>query len=279
MINPLNDAKALNKMKYFLLKNNIINVQLWLLLSSLFFSSSLMASDIKTTQPVHPFRPGEKLSYHLRWNFIQAGSATVEVLPMTKVHQFPAYHFLLTARTTPFVDMFYKVRDRVEGCASQDMTHSLLYKKIQREGHYKRDVIVNFDWARETAQYQARGKKRPPIFIYPGTFDPISICFYFRRQHLAVGKKYQAPITDGKRCLIGSVEVIGRQTIKVPGGEYDTFLVKPEIKHFGGVFKRSEAATLFIWVTADERHLPVKVSSKVKVGKFLALLVSVEEGG
>ncbi len=271
-------------LKYLLFRKNIIsNFKLWLfsiiISTGILFSSPLMASEEKAGGPIQPFKPGEKLSYSLRWNIIKAGSATIEVMPMAKVQGLSAYHFLLTARTTPFVDMFYKVRDRIEGYADQDMTHSLLYKKIQREGHYKRDETVNFDWAKEMAQYEAKGKKnRPPIFIYPGTFDPVSICFFFRRHHLEVGKKYQAPITDGNRCLIGSVEVIARQTIKVPCGEYDTFLVKPEIKHLGGVFKRSKAATLFIWLTADERHIPVKVSSKVKVGKFLALLISEETG-
>jgi hypothetical protein len=54
--------------------------------------------------------------------------------------------------------------------------------------------------------------------------------------------------------------------------------VEPQLKHIGGVFKKSKDARLQIWVTTDKRHLPVRIKSKVIVGSFVAELVSFEEG-
>ena len=57
---------------------------------------------------------------------------------------------------------------------------------------------------------------------------------------------------------------------------FDTYLVEPDLRHIGGVFKKTKNAKLQIWITADNRRFPVKVKSKLKVGSFIAELVSIE---
>lgn len=218
------------------------------------------------------------LTYDLRWNFIHAGSAVLNVAPTAELNGVPAHRFVMIVRSSPFMDLFYKVRDRVEGYADLKMTRSLLYRNEQREGDYSRDVTVTFDWENETARFENRGEKRDPLFVHPGTFDPLSISYYLRTQELVTGKELMAPVTDGKRCVIGTVRVLGREEVKVPAGKFDTFLLEPVLGNLGGVVKRSEAASAKIWLTSDPRHMPVKVSSKVKVGSFLAVLVSAEPG-
>ena len=39
--------------------------------------------------------------------------------------------------------------------------------------------------------------------------------------------------------------------MKVPAGKFDAFLVEPELGRLGGVVKRSKAAAVQIWVSAD----------------------------
>ena len=109
----------------------------------------------------------------------------------------------------------------------------------------------------------------------PGSFDPLS-AFYFVRgtAKVAVGRVIERPITDGNKNIIGRVTVVKRETIRVKGTEYDTFLVEPELKDVGGVFEKSKNARIQIWVTADHRHIPVRLKSKVIVGSFVGDLVS-----
>jgi hypothetical protein len=45
------------------------------------------------------------------------------------------------------------------------------------------------------------------------------------------------------------------------------------MKDVKGVFEKSKDAKMFIWVTADERRMLVKLKSKVVVGSFVAELV------
>jgi hypothetical protein len=44
-----------------------------------------------------------------------------------------------------------------------------------------------------------------------------------------------------------------------------------------GVFAKKERAKIFVWVTDDERKLPIKLKSKAKVGSFVAELVAIQD--
>ena len=224
----------------------------------------------------HPFKPGERLSYVLKWGFIPAGEATLEVRTVNDMQGQPAYHFILRARSNAFIDNFYKVRDRIDAYAATDMRHSLHYIKQQREGGYKRDVVVNFDWALKQAQYQNQGRKKDPISLMPGSFDPLSAFYFTRLMDMEPGANILQPITDGRKNVVGEARVVRRETIEVGGVSYDTFLIVPDLKHVGGVFKESKNASIHIWVTADRKRIPVRLKSKVVVGSFVGELVEAE---
>jgi hypothetical protein len=222
----------------------------------------------------HPFYPGERLTFTLKWGFIPAGEAVLEVLPMETIDGKMAYHFVVSAKSNPFVDIFYKVRDRVDAYADQTLTHSVLYKKDQHEGRTRRKVIVTFDWKKMEAQYANFNEKRDPISILSGSFDPLSAFYYTRSCHLKENTTIERPITDGKKSVIGKAAVVKREKIKLASGTYDTFLLEPELKHVGGVFEKSKNAKIKLWVTADDRKIPVKIKSKVVVGSFIGELTS-----
>jgi len=226
-----------------------------------------------------PFRVGEKMTFQVRWSFILAGEATIELLPAADMNGRDAYHFVFTAKTSEFVDVFYKVRDRYESCTDISISHSLFYSR-NHEGKSAKEETVEFDWDKHQAQYTRIGgnKKREPLPIPDGTFDPLSVFFAFRMNDLDQNKEIIIPVTDGKKVALGKVNVIKREDIKVNGTSYDTFLVEPELGDIGGVFKKSKDAKLQIWVTADDRHIPVRIKSKVAVGSFVADLVSYKEG-
>jgi hypothetical protein len=226
-----------------------------------------------------PFKTGEKMTFRVRWLFVPAGEATIELLPIADFNGDNAYHFLLTARTNEFADIFYKVHDRIESYTDLNMTHSIFYKRRHRAGS-KKQVNVNFDWEKRQAQYVRLDKreKRAPISIPTGTFDPLSVFFAFRLHNLSERKEITIPVTDGKKMVRGRLKVVKREEVTVDKIAYDTFLVEPELKEIGGVFEKSKDAKLQIWVTADSRRIPVIIRSKVAVGSFVAELKSYDPG-
>lgn len=224
-----------------------------------------------------PFVPGEKLEYQLRWENVPAGSAWLEVLPVKDLNGERVYHFVLIAESNAFVDFFYKVRDRIDAFANVDMTRSMRYAKKQREGRHEKDEVIEFDWESGQAHYSNYGEKKEPISLMDGSFDPLSAFYFTRTMPFDVGEELARPITDGQKNVIGRLKVVGRETIQLLNGDtYDTYLVEPEMNHVGGVFKESKGAKIQLWVTADEKRIPVRIQSKVVIGHFIGELVSAQ---
>lgn len=223
-----------------------------------------------------PFQPGEELVYRIRWSFISAGTAVLKVLEPEMINGQSAQHFSLTVKSNRLVEPFYKVRSQIDGWTDFTVSHSLLYKKRQNEGRHRRNVVVTFDWDAGTAQYidYLKGKHRFATLI-PGAFDPLSAAFYFRTLALQKDIIIVYPVSDGKKCVLGRGTVVKREKIKIKGTTYDTWVVVPDLEHVGGVFRKSKSAKIRLWVTADHRRLPVKMTSKVIVGSFVGELIEI----
>ncbi len=224
-----------------------------------------------------PFPIGETLSYQVRWGAIPAAYATLEVMPLTEAHGSSSLHFVMTARTNEFADFFYKFRTRIDAFTAKDLSRSLGFTKQEQERSRFRNEDVQFDWDNMETRITAQDEDpRRGVDLTPGTVDPLSVFYAFRIRSLAVGKVLEVPVSDGKKLAQGTATVMGREEITVHGRVYDCFVVEPDLKDLGGVFRKSPGATMQIWVTADELRLPVRVRSKVIVGYFTADLVAVE---
>ncbi len=225
---------------------------------------------------VPAFTTGEKLFFALRWEAVPAGQAVLEVHPPQEVNGEPSRHFLLTVESNRFVDLFYKVRNRIDAYTNMALTRSVLYCKRQQEGDHQRNITVSFDWDNQTAQYDNNGKTRDPIALRPGSFDPLAAFYFVRLLDLKADKIIKRPITDGKKNVMGLVRVVRRERITCPWGTFDTFLLEPDLRHVGGIFRKSKDAKIQIWITADEKHIPVRIQSRVVIGRVIGELVNVQ---
>jgi hypothetical protein len=253
------------KNRFRIMMSVLLVVMLWQLIG--------LASVVASSTADFPFQPGEKLVYKLRWGLITAGYAQLEVLPFEQVNGEEAWHFVLTVKTSGVIDLFYKVRDRIESYTDLTLTNSILYRKEQREGSTNREVIVRFDRVAGSAVYSNKGVARDAIEIKDGTIDPLASIYYIRKHLFAENQEIITPVTDGKKVVSGVARVVRRERLNVGGIEYDTFLVEPDLKEVRGVFEKSKKSKLRMWITDDDRRLLVKVKSKVVVGSFTGTLV------
>ena len=249
----------------------ICNTGVIFLAITLFFLQTEAAGESRI-----PFHTGEKLTFELKWEVIPAGEAVLEVFPNQTINTIETRHFGMRVKTNNFVDIFYKVREHLDSYTDTGLHHSVLYTEQHIAGNTRKDLTVSFDWDRHTAQYTNFGKKRKSISIRPGTFDPLAALYFSRRADLYPGAVIQRPITDGKKCIFGMARVIKKEPITVPAGTFDTYLIEPELKDVGGVFKKSKHAKIQLWITADSRKMPVKIKSRVVVGSFVGELIAVE---
>ena len=102
-----------------------------------------------------------------------------------------------------------------------------------------------------------------------------SAAYYIRTFTLTPGKKFQFRVAHENENLTLNCQVLRREKLSTPAGEFDTVVVKPEIA-LDGVFK--PVGDIFVWFTDDDRKQIVRLESKIKIGKIVAVARDVERG-
>jgi len=213
------------------------------------------------------FGVGEKLLFDVNYGFVTAGYAEMAIPQMDSVLDNPTYKITFTVRSTPTFDFFFEVRDRYETYLDVDGIFPWRFEQHIKEGKFTKDYSAIFDQKNHNAKTNDGEYQIPPYvhdimsaFYYVRTFD-------FKEFHS--GQKISLQnFFQGKTNPL-AIKYIGRQTIKVSAGTFNCVIVEPMVLE-GGLFK-SEGKIL-IWISDDERKIPVKVSTKVLIGSINAEL-------
>lgn len=96
--------------------------------------------------------------------------------------------------------------------------------------------------------------------------DVLTVIYFLRMQHLEVGKSFEVPLTDSGRVYRMAFAVMERKRIDTVLGRVNAFRVDPAM--FGADNLSPSRGRLSIWITDDDRHLPVKAQLKVDLGVF-----------
>lgn len=213
----------------------------------------------------------EKLVYDLTWTGIKAGTASLEL-----INDANTFKIVSTARSADWISVFYTVEDRAESVLSKnsslsDIGQPIKYRLRIREGSHRKDKEVTFDRNNNKAKYVDYLKNEKKEFDVPvSTLDPISSFYYLRLMKLVVGESVYVTIFDSQKVWDVEVQVLRKEKVVLPMGTFDTVVVKPLMKS-EGIFNRK--GEIFIWLTDDTKHIPVKMLTKVAVGSVTATLV------
>jgi hypothetical protein len=214
----------------------------------------------------------EKLTYDLTWTGIKAGTATQEV-----VDDGNSIRVISTARSADWITVFFPVEDRIESVLTK-VAPPLLglpnhYRMKIREGSHRRDKEIIFDQKTLKAEYiDHLGKEKLTFDILQNTYDFYSGFYYLRTLKLEVGRPVYVNILDSKKLWNVEVQVVKKERLKTILGEVETIQVRPLVKS-EGIFERK--GVIDIWLTDDERRIPVKMKTKVKIGSVTATLIKV----
>jgi len=218
-------------------------------------------------KPQSAFAVGERLVFDVGYSFFTAGEAVMSIPRTDTLYGRPCYEVVFTVNSTPTFSWIYRVEDRYE--TYLDVSGIFPWKFVQkvREGRYKRDFTAVFDQISNVAH--AEGKQYP---IPPYVHDVVSAFYYVRTLDYSTsrpGEKIMLQNFYKDTTYTLAVKFLGRQRIEVDAGTFDCIIVEPLIKE-GGLFK-SEGRVL-IWLTDDDRKIPVKVSTKIIIGSIDAEL-------
>jgi len=215
----------------------------------------------------------ERLVYDLTWTGIKAGTATLQVMD-----DGDSMRVVSTANSADWISVFYRVEDRVETVLAKGKSQIFMaqpknYRLRIREGRHRRDKEIVFDHEKKKAVFiNHLDAEKKEFTIHKNVFDPLSVLYYVRTLKLEVGKPVFVDLFDSKKLWNVEVQVLRKERISSVMGDVNTIVIKPLMKS-EGIFNRK--GDLYIWLTDDEKRVPVRMQTKVAVGSITATLVSI----
>ena len=167
-----------------------------------------------------------------------------------------------------------KFRERVESTVEPITFTVQKTKIIDEQGKRVRNTESTFDPSKGKMTWTSRDPNNPAaeprhaITDFSGQLqDVLSAIYFIRTQPLEVGKTFEVFIGDGGRVYKIPVQVVERKRMKTVLGRVNVLKVNPEL--FGpDRLIDQEKGEFSIWITDDERHIPVAGRVKTDYGTF-----------
>lgn len=207
-------------------------------------------------------RQNEVLEYGIKVRGIPAGSQTLQVNGKKLLNGEEVYHLRSVSKIKRIFSIFYPFSNRSESFVQSEGFYPLHYTKKIRDGGYKGDIDVVFDWDNQVARI-VKDRKKTEINIPPGVQDELSMIYFLRTREIVVGQDYEFPVLSGDKTLKTTVEVLRTEKRKTVLGTLDTIVI------------RTSPRDVTIWLTKDTLRIPVRIEAKTKIGKLVSKLKAV----
>ena len=211
----------------------------------------------------------KKYHYNLYWSGIKAGEAVLEYVETPE-----GFAIRTQAVSSKFISIFYKVDDRSETILYPDGYPKKTTLNISEGRHRKHKVTIFVQKMKEIPQkiffHNVLKDEKAEYELDKPAYDPLSGFYAMTKIPMQVGRTEYIKIFDSKKIFDAKINVLKKENIRVPAGKFDTIVVNPILKTEGLFLRKGK---MQIWLTDDDRKIPVKFKSKVKIGSFVAKLV------
>lgn len=247
-----------------------------------------------------PIPPGEKLEYEVRYSrfpiyatvgiitfeFLGAGQAGSSAIEGTNAEfnpstgeQFFRLRALAISKGLLITIAGVDVKDRFETLVNaHDFAARLSFKEI-KEGKKHQALTTVFDPVQNNIKFTANdlnNSQAPPkekaAVREDGMLDLISAFYFVRLQKLKEGQLIRFPVNDDGTNYWFDVVVGKTEKLKTDCGKVKTVKVEPKL--FGPGHLISKPGEMTMWMTADNKHIPLKVIAKTPSGTVNAKLLN-----
>jgi len=220
--------------------------------------------------------------YKASWNGLFAvATAEINTTP-TLVDGKKAYQVRVEAKTSKVLDLIWKMRDTITSTfdARALLPARFTFKQRENSKVIDTDARYNIATKRWLVNRQQIGK-RAKIYEFDAqnTLDPITAVYLARSVDFKVGDRLYFKIFGGRYQYLLELVVERKEPVELESGTVvEAYRIIPRIQNItkNGYAGRLNDAT--IWISADERRLPVKLSSKITFGTVYLELIQDNHG-
>jgi len=241
--------------------------------------------DIQAKLPAYkagtmPFHDGEQLIYQASWVGIPAAQARLE---FHKQQNKSPDRWLgeIWVETNAFADLFYKMRDYAKESMASDTLHSSGIYIVQHEKSRLNYYDVTMDRHAQMVTMTKKNHKgtQSKEYIASDPWGPISGAMMALTQDFAPGKTYAFDVFSGSQRYVFAFVVDRREKIHLDIGDFDAWKVVPDVWYVSDGELRSEARNTVLWISADQRHLPLRIQAQAYIGYVRADLIKIDGKG
>jgi Protein of unknown function (DUF3108) len=223
-----------------------------------------------------PFHDGEQLIYEASWVGIPAAQARIE---FHKSRKDPSRWIGETwIQTSPLADVFYKMRDYMRESMANDTLHTSGIYLVQHEKSRLNYYDVTIDRPAQLVTMTKKNKKgtESKEYIASDPWGPISGAMMALTQNFEPGKTYAFDVFSGSQRYVFAFVVEKREKIHLSIGDFDAWRVVPDVWYVSDGKLRSEAHGTVLWISADKRHLPLRIEAQAFIGYVRADLIKID---
>ena len=239
-------------------------IYIFVIFFTLFFSATIQGS--------------EKFRYVVtyKWGLIQKDAGDVVI---TKTPKGEGYELKLLAKTKPWADKIYKVRDTITSLTSKDRYQPQYYSyKAHEKNKYRHDEIkFTYNGKKVTGHIEKykedkNGKITKSVSELEGTvptYDMLSIYFFLRELNYANMKKgetFNATVFSGSKEENLQVRCEGKETVKLrDGSEKEAWHIVFKFTQNGG---KKSSDDISCWISTDSSHIPLMIVGNLPIGQI-----------
>lgn len=220
-----------------------------------------------------PFGAGERLTYQIRWLGIHVLTTRLEVEGPVEWEGARVFRYRLRLNSAGLLHRLYPVRDSAVSLADAETLASRHADIRQREGfRYRSHKWLVFG---DGHVLYGREDREPVRHEAPaGVLDALTALYKIRAEALRPGTETEIAVFDRRRTRRVRVRVAQAERIDSLWGPIQTLRIEPEFIQDDSLNHKGRA---WIWVTADDARIPLRIESKTFVGSLVAHLI--ETGG
>ncbi|MCH5238696.1 MAG: DUF3108 domain-containing protein [Muribaculaceae bacterium] len=223
------------------------------------------------------FASTEKLNYVVtyKWGIIQKDAGDVEIY--TTPHG-NGYELKLIAKTKPWADHIYKVRDTLVSITEKQRYRPLNYTYIAHEKNRFRKDLINFSYSgnnvtahAEKVREDKKGniKNSSAVLEASGpTYDMLSVYFFIRDldyANMKPGENTNATIISGTKKENLEVKFLGKERVKLSDkSEHDAWHITFKFTQQEG---KKSSDDINCWISDDDRHIPLLIIGNLPIGQ------------
>lgn len=221
------------------------------------------------------FHEGQKLVFQASWVGIPVATARVELHRKKKAPGL--WSAEAWVETNRFADVLFRMRDYM----TEDLDHtSLISRRMyirQSENKRLNDFKADFDRNAGLVTLVKHNRKGQEVkrFISTNPWGPLSGAMMALSLPMTPGQRYAIDVFTGSTRYIFNFHVGNRETITTRLGTFDAYRLVPAVDYESDGKLSQSATGIVIWVSADDRRLPLRAESQAFVGKVQADLIEI----